>query len=94
MNAWTKVYLKAMGVAAAAGATLFGVFYGMDAFEEKLTNKRDLEKELQRTKEQLERTEDRLQESDRLVRRSEIETNALRFEVSRLNAEKQAQTEK
>lgn len=94
MNVWTKAYIKAIGLSAAVSAALFGVYYGLDAFESKITDKRNLERELKETKERLERTEDRLEDSDRLVRRSEIETRALRFEISRLNAEKQAQTEK
>lgn len=94
MNAWTKAYIKTIGLSAAASAALFGVYYGLDAFESKITDKKNLERELKETKERLEKTQDRLEDSDRLVRRSEIEANTLRFTISRLNAEKQAQTEK
>ena len=47
MNEITKKIIKAYAICAGAGAALFGAFYGIDAFESKMTDKRRLERELE-----------------------------------------------
>lgn len=85
MNEWTKAYLKVTGICAAASAALFGVYYGLDAFESKMTDKRNLERQLEESERLRKRLEERLEDSEAQNTILDRRVGILQFENSRLN---------
>lgn len=84
MNEWTKAYLKVTGICAAASAALFGVYYGLGAFESKMTDKRRLERELEESERLRKRLEERLEDTDAQNTILDRRVGILQFENSRL----------
>lgn len=84
MNENIKKLIKAYAICAGAGAALFGTFYGLDAFEEKLTDKRKLERELEESERLRKRAEERLSDEEAQNTSLDRQLRELRYAQIRL----------
>lgn len=87
MNEVSKKIIKAYAICAGAGAALFGAFYGIDAFESKMTDKRRLERELEESERLRKRAEERLSDEEAQNTAMDRQLRDLRFANIRLQGD-------